>query len=142
MISKSIETIIEELIELGYSERKILNRLKDIKSDLISVEDEIDCNDNKKYNKLINGLMFGGRFTIESPSRALLGLIKNIKKEHGSEFVYYLLYSILTRDFFNSQIYTKTDYEKCNWLMWLMAEKQASLLISFKESLQGCEEPI
>lgn len=140
MASKGIETIIAELIELGYSERKIANRLKEIKEDLIKEEE--DCFfDNKKHNKLINGLLFGGRFCIENPSQPLLGLVKSIKKVHGSEFVYYMLYSILTECYFNSQIYDKTEYEKCNWLMWLMREKKDYYVRCFISVNKGCAEP-
>lgn len=141
MASKSIELVIVELVELGYSERKILNRLKDIKKDLIN-EDEDCFLDSKKHNILINSLLFGGRFVIDEPSQPLLGLVKSIKKKYGSEFVYYMLYRVLTECYFNNQIYEKSNYEKCNWLMYLMKDKQDRYFREFTTSNECCDEPI
>lgn len=140
MVSKSIEKIIGELVILGLTERKILNRLKDIKNDLIT--EDVECfEDNKKFNKLINGLMFGGKFYINNPSQPLLGLIKTVKKLYGSEFTYYLLYNILTKDYFNNQIHDKSEYEKCNWLMYLIKTNTEKCFEDFKNINKACKEP-
>lgn len=142
MISKKIEDAILELIELGYSERKIMNRLKEIKKELIGEEIDFDYNNDKKFNKYINGLLFGGAFYIESPSQPLLGLIKNIKKMYGSEYCYYLLYQILTEQYFNNQTHDKSDNDKSNWLMYLIKEKNDKYLHEFSHINKSCKEPI
>ncbi|MGL4425989.1 MAG: hypothetical protein ACRCZ0_07005 [Cetobacterium sp.] len=141
MASKGIEKIVSELLELGYSERKIINRLKDVKESLVTEDRDCFC-DSKEHNKMINGLLFGGRFCIEKPSMPLLGLVKAIKNLHGSEFAYYVLYSILTRHYFNNQIYDKCDNEKCNWLMYLIKDKQDRHIIEFKTINRGCNSPL
>ncbi|MGL6185496.1 MAG: hypothetical protein ACRC1T_08980 [Clostridium chrysemydis] len=141
MISKSIEKIILELVDLGYSEKKILNRLKEIKEDLITTDNQ-SFEDNKKYNVHINSLIFGGRFDIINPSKPLLGLIKNVKRIYGSECTYYILYRILTDCYFTNQIYEKTDLEKNNWLMYLIKEKCDLYAKDFINCNSGCEQPL
>lgn len=142
MISKKLESEILELIELGYSERKIINRLKEIKKDLINEEKDYDYSNDKKFNKYINGLLFGGSFYIDSPSQPLLGLVKNVKKSYGSEYCYYLLYQLLTEQYFNNQIHDKSDYDKSNWLMYLIKEKNEKYLYEFEKISEPCKEPM
>lgn len=141
MISKKLEDEILELVELGYSERKIINRLKEIKKDLINEDKDFDINNNKEFNKYINGLLFSGAFYIECPSQPLLGLVKNIKKLYGSEYCYYLLYKLLTEQYFNNLIHDKSDNDKNNWLMYLIKEKNDKYLYEFSEISKPCKEP-
>lgn len=144
-MNKNISKIIEELVDMGYSERKILNRLKEIKESLVKEESDIELSidkaEEKRYNKLINGLLFGNSFYIEQPSTQLLGLVKNVKKVYGSEFCYYLLYNILSEKYFNNQTHSKTDCEKCNWLMYLIKENNEKYYNDFIESSKNCKEP-
>lgn len=140
LASKSIESIIEELKEMGYSERKILNRLKDIRDELVS---EKDCGvaDNKEYNKMINGLLFGGRFDIKNPTMPLMGLVKQVKKSKGSEFTYFLLSNILLKDWFFNGIYDRNDGEKSNLLMYHIKDKIQQSLVDYEKSIEPISEP-
>lgn len=143
-MNKNIEKIINELVDLGYSERKILNRLKEIKNELIKDEDGDfveDKNVSKQYNKLINSLVFGPSFYIEKPTPQLLGLLRNIRKVYGSEYCYYILYNILTDRYFNYQIHEKSNDEKCNWLMFLLKENNDRYYNNFVETSKVCKEP-
>lgn len=142
MAISKLESIVNELIELGLTERKIINRLKSIKEELI----QHDLNSNgelneKEYNKFINGLLFSGSFFINKPSTALLGYIKSIKKEFGSKFVYYVLSNILTGNYFYNGYHEKSDNDKSNYLMYITREKLPTLLIDYNNGVVEIQEP-
>lgn len=140
MASKSIDKIIEEIVGLGFSERKILNKLKEIKSDLIN-HDILDNENTKESNKLINSLLFDGSFMIKYPSSPLLGYVKKLKLQFGSKCVYYILSNILMSDYFYNGYYEKNDIEKSNFLMYHIKEKLSNLIIDYNNSLREIEEP-
>ncbi|MGL5962637.1 MAG: hypothetical protein ACRCZ0_11910 [Cetobacterium sp.] len=140
MASKSIENIINELKEMGYSERKVLNRLKDIRDEMIG-EKDCGADDNKEYNKLINGLLFGGRFDITYPSMPLIGLVKQVKKTRGSEFTYFLLSGILLKGWFFNGLYDRNDIEKSNLLMYHIKDKMQTFAEDYRKSMAPIKEP-
>lgn len=139
-MTKGLEKIISELVELGYSERKIINRLKEIKETLIT--ENTKGTEDKTYNKLINGLLFGDTLNIDNPSNALLGLIKNTKKQYGSEFVYYLLSNLIIDKYWIKEVYEITDEKRSNWLMYLIKNNIETYYIDYINSKKPCEQPI
>ncbi|MGL5647021.1 MAG: hypothetical protein ACRDDY_04155 [Clostridium sp.] len=130
-MNKGIEQIITELVELGFSERKIINHLKKIKDDMMPLEKELSDEKSKMYNVLINEMLFGGVFGIKSPSKPLLGLRKILTQKYKSEYVYFALTRILSNNYFYKEYYEKTDEEKSNILMYKIKEKNIQLRDEF-----------
>lgn len=139
MISSSLEKIVNELIELGFSERKIINRLKKIKDEELIAH--MDSESDKNINKKINSLLYGGKFYIDEIEPELRKYVSNIIKTYGSRFCYYVLSNILLNKYFVNNIYDKNDSEKSYWLLYLIKNNILQYWKDFNSN-QNCEEPV
>ncbi|MGL4210631.1 MAG: hypothetical protein ACRCRT_03700 [Cetobacterium somerae] len=142
-MTKSLEKILFDLEDLGFSERKVVNYLKKIKEDLVvQAEDDRDVDVEKYYNKSINELLFCGKFDIEVPTQKLLGLRKILTKQRGAEYVYFLLTWIIRNDFFFKEYHDKTDEEKSNLLMFKMREYNVKVSDEYARTKTPPKEPM
>lgn len=138
MLSSNLEKIINELIEMGFSERKIINRLKKIRDEELITN--IKTESDKTINKKINSLLYGGSFYINDIEPELRKYVSNITKTYGSRFCYYVLSNILLNKYFVNNIYDKNDSEKCYWLLYLIKNNILQYWNDFNYN-QNCEEP-
>lgn len=139
MISSSLEKIVNELIEMGFSERKIINRLKKIRDEELITN--VSSESEKNINKKINSLLYGGKFYIEEVEPELRKYVSNIIKNYGSRFCYYVLSNILLNKYFVNNIHDKDDSEKSYWLLYLIKNNILQYWKDFNYN-QSCEEPI
>lgn len=119
-ITTSIQKILDELEQIGISDRKILNYLKKWKEELIIQKDKNKIK-NIEFNTYINNLIFDGKFDIMTPSNEFLQYLSLLKTQYNNEFVYYCLSQILMNDYYSIQkIHEADDSKKCGYIMYFL----------------------
>ena len=132
-VGRSLQKVLDELEEIGVSERKILNYLKKYKNDM-----ELELKRNKKndivYNSIINDMIFDGRFDILNPTNELLNYLTSIKKEYGGDVLYYSLTRVLDDNYYRTgKIHSMNDIEKCRVIMYFLKQNLPTYVEDFVE---------
>lgn len=123
IITPSLLKIIKECEDNGISQLMVKNMIKkhldEMRVDSEISEEKEKLAQRKKYNVLINELLYDGYFHL-IPSFHLLKLIKVYKNKYGYKFLYFLLTEVKNDLIFNGY-HDKTNEEKSNILMYKIA---------------------
>lgn len=123
-------SVLDELESMGISERKILNHLKKFR-DEIFLQNKTDKAMDIQFNSYINELIFDGRFCITRPSQELMYYLDYLKKQYGSNTLYYMLTRVLEIYFQKGKVYEMTDEKKSQVIMYFLKNNQEQYLNDF-----------
>ena len=129
-VGKALQNILDELENLGFSERRVLNLLKSKKNEILMGKE--DKKDAIKFNSLINDMIFDGRFDILNPTTELLHYLNYLKSEYNNSFVYYCLSEILMNQYYTQgKIYEMNDEGRCRVIMYFLKNDLEKYLEEF-----------
>lgn len=118
-IGKALQNVLDELENLGFSERKVLNLLKAKKNEIIMGKE--DKKNSIKFTALINDMIFDGRFEIENPTTEFLHYLSYLKSTYNNSFVYYCLSEILMNQYYTQgKVHEMNDNDRCRVIMYFL----------------------